>query len=555
MSNLIDDLKQQWNGEIRTDEETLKKHSRDASVFEITPEVVVAPKNSEELQSLVSFVNENSKKYPAVSLTPRAAGTDMSGGTLTKSISVSMEHFNQIPQIGKDYAITEPGVFYRNFEKEILKHDLMYPPYTSSRNLCTVGGMVANNSAGEKSLQYGKAKDFVLELKAVLADGKEYHFKKISKAELEKKAAQDDFEGKLYKKIWKLLESHSAKIEKSRPTVSKDSTGYNIWDTWDGEHFDMTKLLTGSQGTLGIVTEIKFRVLPEVHKKGLLVIYMKNYDHLPEIVQTVLKHQPISFESFDHHTLRLGLKYFYGFSKSLHTNFLGTLKAYFPEVINVAKNGMPKMVLLVEYEHEDLHTIHQQLKDLATELTQFPNIYMKTTHNKAERDKYWALRRESFNLLRQRVKGMNAAPFIDDTCVDPNVLPEMLPKLYKILDDSKLLYTIAGHIGDGNFHIIPLMDLSKKEERDKIYEVSDKVFELVLSYGGSISGEHNDGIVRSPYLKKVYGEEIYGLFEDIKKTFDPDNIFNPNKKIGVTKAYAENNMISSTEVKFIKDYK
>lgn len=555
MSNLIDELKQQWIGEVRTDGETLKKHSRDASVFEITPKAVVVPKNSKEIQSLVTFVNEYKEAFPDLSLTPRAAGTDMSGGTLTHSLSVSMEKLNTVESIGKDYAITQPGVFYRNFEKEIHKHDLMYPPYTSSRNLCTVGGMVANNSAGEKSLQYGKAKDFVLELKAVLSDGNEYTFKKINREELDKKMAQGDFEGKLYKKIWKLLEENKSKINESRPTVSKDSTGYNIWDTWDGEHFDMTKLLTGSQGTLGIVTEIKFRVIPEIHKKGLLVIYMNNYDHLPEIVQTVLKHTPISFESFDHHTLRLGLKYFYGFSKSLHTNVLGATKAYLPEIFNVMKNGMPKMVLLVEYEDEELSTIREKISLLNTELQQFKNIYTKVTHNKRERDKYWALRRESFNLLRQRVKGMNAAPFIDDTCVDPKVLPEMLPKLYKILDESNLLYTIAGHIGDGNFHIIPLMDLSKEEERKKIYEVADKVFELVLSYGGSISGEHNDGIVRSPYLRQVYGDTIYNVFKEIKETFDPNTIFNPHKKIGVTKAYAEKNMISSTEVKIIKDYK
>jgi FAD/FMN-containing dehydrogenase len=555
MQTLVDLLKQNFQGETKTDEVTLKKHSRDASVFEITPQAVVVPKNSKEIQSLVKFVNEYKKTFPDLSLTPRAAGTDMSGGTLTNSLSVSMEKLNIVESIGKDYAITQPGVFYRNFEKEIHKHDLMYPPYTSSRNLCTVGGMVANNSAGEKSLQYGKAKDFVLELKAVLADGNEYTFRKISKTELEKKTHQDNFEGKLYKKIWKLLEENKEKIEASRPTVSKDSTGYNIWDTWDGEHFDMTKLLTGSQGTLGIVTEIKFRVIPEIHKKGLLVIYMRNYDHLPEIVQTVLKHTPISFESFDHHTLRLGLKYFYGFAKSLHTNVLGATKAYVPEIFNVMKNGMPKMVLLVEYEDEKLSTIREKISQLNTELQQFTNIYTKVTHNKRERDKYWALRRESFNLLRQRVKGMNAAPFIDDTCVDPKVLPEMLPKLYKILDDSNLLYTIAGHIGDGNFHIIPLMDLSKAEERKKIYEVADKVFELVLSYGGSISGEHNDGIVRSPYLRQVYGDHIYTIFKEVKEAFDPNNIFNPHKKIGVTKAYAEKNMISSTEVKIIKDYK
>ncbi len=553
--SIVDNLKETFNGKVRNDDEILRKFSRDASVFEITPEAVVTPETVDDLKTLVTFVNKHKKSNPNLSLTPRAAGTDMSGGTLTNSISVNMEKFDEIQKIGKDYAIVEPGVFYRNFEKEILKHDLMYPPYTSSKNLCTVGGMVANNAAGEKSLQYGKAKDFVIELKAVVSDGNEYNFKKLTKNELEKKAAQKDFEGTLYKKVWNLLEKNKSVIEESRPSVSKDSTGYNIWDAWDGEYFDMTKILTGSQGTLGIVSEIKFRLLPETSKKGLLVIYMKNYDHLPEIVQTVLKHKPTSFESFDHHTLRLGLKYFYGFAKPLRTDFIGAVKAYFPEMLNVIRNGMPKMILLVEYEREDLQTVREEMRALTQDLAQFSNIYVKTTQNKAERDKYWALRRESFNLLRQRVKGMHAAPFIDDTCVDPSVLPELLPKLYKILDDSNLLYTIAGHIGDGNFHIIPLMDMSKKEEREKIYHVADKVFDLILSYGGSISGEHNDGIIRSPYLEKVYGKEVYGIFKEIKNIFDPENIFNPHKKIDVTKEFAEKNMITSTDVKIIKDYK
>ncbi len=555
MPNIIENLKHTFNSKVSTDEETLKKFSRDASVFEITPEAIVTPESVEDLKTLVEFVNKHKDSNPTLSLTPRAAGTDMGGGTLTNSISINMEKFNKILTIGKDFARLEPGVFYRNFEKEILKHDLMYPPYTSSKNLCTVGGMVANNAAGEKSLRYGKAKDFVLELKAVLSDGNEYHFKKLTKNELEKKSAQKDFEGTIYKKIWNLLESNKSIIEKSRPSVSKDSTGYNIWDAWDGEYFDMTKILTGSQGTLGIISEIKFRLVPEASKKGLLVIYMKNYDNLPEIVKTVLQHKPTSFESFDHHTLRLGLKYFYGFAKPLRTNFVGTLRAYVPEMLNIVKNGMPKLMLLVEFEHESIASANESMQMLSADLAKFDNIYIKTTKNKAQRDKYWVLRRESFNLLRQRVKGMNAAPFIDDTCVDPNALPEMLPKLYKILDDSKLLYTIAGHIGDGNFHIIPLMDLSKEEERNKIYDVSDKVFELILSYGGSISGEHNDGIIRSPYLQQVYGKDVYNIFREIKEIFDPQNIFNPNKKIGVTKEFAKQNMISSTEVKIIKDYK
>lgn len=554
---LIEELKQTFKGEYSIDPQTLEHFSRDASIYEMTPQLVVFPKDAEDIKALVQFVNKHKKDVPNLSLTPRAAGTCMSGGPLSNSIVVSVtEHMNKLIKIDKkNLTVTvQPGMFYRNFEKKLNKYDLLLPPYTSSKRLCTVGGMVGNNAGGEKSLGYGKTDKYVKELKVVLHDGKEYKIKKLTRFELEKRIfahrGVDDTLGHIYKKLYSLFQKNEKLIKKDRPKVSKNSAGYTIWDVWDGTHFDMPKLFVGSQGTLGIITEITFSLVKKKEHYGILMIFMDNFNHLPEIVKTVMKHNPDCFESFDHYTLRLALKYVTGFSKLLKLTDTQTIKLFHPEFARVEKKGMPELTLLVEYEDDDLPKIRENLKKLQEELSQFDNIETYITHNELERRKYWAIRRESFGLLKSKVKGKYAAPFIDDVVVDTEKLPEFFPQAYKLLNDSKLQYTIAGHIGNGNFHIIPLMEMENKKTPEEVYEVMDELFKLVWKYSGSDSGEHNDGLVRAPYLKKQFGEKIYNIFVEIKEVFDPENIFNPKKKIGVTKQYAEQFLIrDSTPLK------
>src|SRR3989338_5959455 len=200
----------------------------------------------------------------------------MTGGGLTESVVVDVtKHLNKIKAIGKDSAVVEPGVYYRDFEKETLQHDLLLPSYPASKDICTVGGMAANNSGGEKTLAYGKTEDYVMELKAVLSDGKEYLIKPLTKDELDKKLKQTDFEGKIYQKIHQLITRNAEILKNARPKVSKNSAGYYLWNVWDGKHFDLTKLLVGSQGTLGIITEIKFRLIRPKKYSRLAVIFLK----------------------------------------------------------------------------------------------------------------------------------------------------------------------------------------------------------------------------------------------------------------------------------------
>lgn len=538
-----------FKGDIKSDPETLRGYSRDASIFEVTPQLIVFPKDAKDISTIVQFVNEQKEKNPNLSLTPRAAGTCMSGGTLNDSIIVSTtQYMNNLIELHLHnmQAKVQPGLFYRDFEKELDLHDLLLPPYTSSKRLCTLGGMVANNAGGEKSLGYGKTEKYVEKLKVVLLDGEQYEIVKMTKNELEERVARDDTLGKIYQKVFALLDKNQDQIEKHRPKVSKNSAGYTIWDVWDGQTFDAPKLFIGAQGTLGIITEITLNLVKKKKHYGILMAFMQNYDHLPEIVKTVLLHKPDCFESFDHYTYDLALKYVTGFSRILNLTEEETTKAFHPEFARAEREGTPELTLLIEYENDDFDTIRQNLEKLSVELKKFDNLTTYITHNQQEREKYWAMRRESFGLLKSQVKGKYAAPFIDDIVVEINHLPEFFPRLYKLLNDSKLMYTVAGHIGNGNFHIIPLVEMEDDNVPEKIYRMMDEVFKLVWEYNGSDSGEHNDGLVRSPYLKQQFGGQVYKVFEELKNIFDPQNIFNPHKKIGVTKEYAEKFIIKTS---------
>ncbi|OGY64688.1 MAG: hypothetical protein A3I24_01230 [Candidatus Harrisonbacteria bacterium RIFCSPLOWO2_02_FULL_41_13b] len=538
---LLEELKNIISGEVATDQETLKYYSRDASLFEVQPQAVVFPKNSEDIKKLVKFVAENKSQQPELSLTARSAGTDMTGGPLTESIVLDFKkHFNRI-SVADQKAVAQPGVFYRDFEKETLKHGWLLPSFPASREICAIGGMVNNNSGGEMTLKYGKTEDFIESLKMVLNDGEEYELKKLNRQDLDAKMAQKNYEGEIYRKVFTLLDKNYDLIQKSKIDVNKNSSGYNIWKVWDKEkqEFNLARLIAGAQGTLGIMTEATFRLIQAKKHSGLLVIFLKDLKSLPDIVHTILPLQPVSFESFDDHTFKLAVKFFWGFAKSMGAkNALSLAFQFLPEFIMTLTGGIPKLILLAEFEGDNQEEISGQLANAQKRLTNFP-IQTRITNTEAKAKKYWAIRHESFNLLRKRVKDKRTAPFIDDLIVKPEYLPEFLPKLYAILDRYELLYTIAGHVGDGNFHIIPLMKLADESEKQKIFQVMEEVNKLIVEYHGSFSAEHNDGLIRSPYLKMLYGEKIYAIFEEIKKIFDPQNIFNPGKKVGAKLEYAK----------------
>jgi FAD/FMN-containing dehydrogenase len=533
MDQFITDLKARgFKGETDTSDEAKEFYSHDASLFEVRPQLVVMPHDSADVQALVKLVHEQKDAQPELSVTARSAGTDMAGGAINESIIVDFnKHFTAIESVTETEARTQPGVFYRDFEKATLEKNVLMPSYPASRDLCTVGGMVANNSGGEKSLEYGKVKDFVNELRVVFADGNEYTVRPLNKDELDAKMAQGDYEGNIYKRIFELCEEHYDAIKAAKPHVSKNSMGYTLWEVWDRESgiFDLTKLIVGSEGTLGFVTDIKYRLVPARPYTGLLVCFLKGLDPLGDIINDVMKHKPATFESFDDQTLYLSIRFMPSFLKLLGVKkFIHLLITLIPDGLMLLR-GIPKLILMVEFNGQTQQEVDDKIIALRADLRKY-GMAMENDDTAAKSEKFWIMRRQSFQLLRSKVKDKHTAPFIDDLVVAPPHLPQFLPQLQKIIRKYKLFATIAGHMGDGNFHIIPLMKIEDPREKEKLLPAMKEVNELVLRYEGSLSGEHNDGLVRGPWLERQFGTEISGLFKEVKHIFDPQNIFNPHKK-------------------------
>jgi FAD/FMN-containing dehydrogenase len=534
MDDLVELLKQRgFKGEIDATEATRQAYSHDASLFEMVPEIVVFPKDANDLQQLVVCAHLMRHKHPKLSLTARSAGTDMSGGAIGESVVIDFtRHFNKLGEITGKSARTQPGVLYRNFEPKTLAKGGLMPSFPASRELASVGGMVANNSGGEKSLEFGKTENFVDELDVVLSDGQSYKLKPLNLKELEAKKRQKNFEGQVYRQMHALLEAHYDKIKAAKPHVTKNSTAYNLWDVWDRDKgiFDLTKLFVGSQGTLGLVSDIKFRLVPNPPHSGVLVCFMKSLDELGDLINTVLEKKPASFEAFDNHTLMLAIKFFPYFSKTLGWGGLVKLGLQLTPDAFLLFKGIPKMVLLIEFTGETPEEVKQKVHDMKLSLKDYKLEATEEDPSEAKAWKFRIMRRESFNLLRKKVHDKHTAPFIDDFVVPPPHLVEFLPKLQAIIKKYELLATIAGHMGDGNFHVIPLMKIEDPKQRAKLEPCMKEVNELVLSYGGSISGEHNDGMIRGPWLERMYGKEMMEYFRQTKRIFDPENIFNPHKK-------------------------
>ena len=559
-----------FKGEVDDSEEVLKKYSHDASVFEVRPKLVLYPQDSQDVMRLVEWVRdikdrsndqELNEGWAMRSIAARWAGTDMSGGAIGESLILDFtRHMNKLvkgPEPVKNSGVftrqnptgsdatqnfavpasitVQPGMFYRDFEKITKEHGLILPCYTASKDLNAMGGMYGNNSAGEKTLKYGKTEDYIVEAKVVFADGVERTVKPFPVSEI---LTQEE----VYKKLFNLIKKDEEEIMRAKPKVHKNSAGYYIWNVLHDGMFDLNKLLVGSQGTLGIATEITFRLVPVQPHSKLVTIFMSDLEPLGRLVDEILKQNPETVEAYDDKTMKLAVRFFPDFLKN--KGFIGMVKfmwSFMPEFKMALHGGIPKLILLVEFAGVNEGQVNAQCLKLEEAIKNF-KLKVHITKSEAEAEKYWDVRRQSFNLLRKHVKEKRTAPFIDAIIVRPEFLPKFISELNNILGQYDLTYTIAGHAGDGNFHIIPLMDFSHPDTGKIILELSDKVYDLVLRYHGSITAEHNDGIIRTPYLSKMFVPHIIDIFKDIKKIFDPKNILNPGKKVGGSKQYISSHL-------------
>jgi FAD/FMN-containing dehydrogenase len=541
--DIAKELRAHVKGDISFLEEDRERVARDTSLFYVKPELVVYPKNALDISAVFEYVSTKKKEGMDIAVSMRSAGTCMTGGSLCYSIVLdTTRYMNHVSGVTEHHATAESGVFYRDFEKHTLGAGWLMPSYPASRELAAIGGIISNNSGGEKTLTYGKTEKYVESLDVVYANGKRDMLHAFSGDELTMKLQENSEGGRIHKEMFALINDNYDTIMAAKPTVSKNSSGYYLWNVYNKETgvFDLSKLVVGSQGTLAGVSSATFTgVVPKTHSQ-MLVMFVPSTVHLGEIVVKMLAHKPETLESYDDHTFKIAMKFFKDIALRMGGNMFTLGLQFLPEFWMVLRGGVPKIILMAEFTGSTKEEVDVQVTKAYEDMKSF-NLPIKRTHSEGEAKKYWTFRRESFSLLRSRMQGLRTAPTIDDLVVHPLDLPEFLPKLDLIFKKEiykDLIYTVAGHMGDANFHIIPLIDIHQKGITDVLHQLMDEVFDLVFQYKGSMSGEHNDGLLRTAYLPKMFSPEIIALFEKTKAIFDPDGILNPGKKVHGDKEFA-----------------
>jgi FAD/FMN-containing dehydrogenase len=363
-----------FKGDADDSTDTLIKYSHDASLLEVRPKIVLFPKDSLDVQNLVKWVSENKEKYPDISITCRCAGTDMSGGAIGESIILDFTRYmNKLvggPLPAEDSSgawmiSVEPGMFYRDFEKITLAKGLILPCFTASKTLNAMGGMFGNNSAGERTLKYGKTEDYILSAKVVFADGIERVVKSFPVNEI---SAQEE----IYKQVYDLIEQNEDEIKKAKPNVHKNSAGYYVWNVIQNNIFNLNKLLVGSQGTLGIITEMTLKIIPENKHSNLVAIFMQDLDPLGRLVDEILTLNPETLETYDDKTMKLAVKFFPDFLKN--KGLFGMIKLMFsflPEAFMFATGGLPKLIILAEFAGENEKIVQDKCLALVEKIKDF----------------------------------------------------------------------------------------------------------------------------------------------------------------------------------------
>lgn len=528
----MQDIQDIIKGEVDSNSATLRAYSHDASIFEVTPKAIIYPKTVDDLKKLIHYISEKKKAGVDVSLTVRNAGTCMSGGPLSESYVVDVSrHLNHIAPVNtEDRTVwVQGGTMHIDVEKATHPKGLLFAPYTSSRDICGIGGMLGNNASGEKSVKYGPTSSNVGNIKVVLSDGEEYEFGPLTSRQVNTKKSLPTFEGKIYRELTSLLEENRHLIDQANPRTVKNAAGYPLWGLWDMQHshLNLARLFIGAQGTLGVITDAELQLIPLAQHQRMLVVPIESLSVLAQTVQTAMKHRPVTCETFDHHTYDLAVQYHPDDAARAH----------------VAK-GM-HMVVMVLFEGDTQAHVDQIAKRAQVDLEQLGRSVVWIDDQEVA-ESFLLIRRKSFRMLLEHPhKNMRAMAFLEDTIVPLSVYGEFLAALEAILAQYDMVYTYAGHIGDGSIRLVPLIDMEASGAAEKVMELETKVNDLVIAMGGSISVDHNDGIIRTPYLPQFFGDEVYTLFARIKEIFDPLGIFNPRKKVGGSMEYAVEHIVRS----------
>ena len=520
-------LAAQLEGKFYYDDIMRKLYATDASAYREMPLAVAIPKTKQDLLTLIKFADAE-----AISIIPRAAGTSLAGQVVGSGIVVDIsEEFRQIIQVNKEegYAIVQPGVIRDELNLHLKQYELFYGPETSTSNRCMIGGMVGNNSCGSRSVIYGSAREHLISIKVILADGNETEFKGLSNEEFEAKAngigTVSDLETNIYKQARNLfsVEENRIEIEEQFPkkSIPRRNTGYALDLLADSspftkseEEFNFCKLLAGSEGTLAFTTELKLNLVPAPAKfQSVICIHFESINEALLGNLEALKYNPTACELMDHFIL-----------DCTKANKEQEQNRFFVQ-------GDPKAILVVEFVQESQEKLDTVITDCLTNFEKTKLGYHFPVVRGSDINKVWTLRKAGLGLLSNIPGDAKAVAVIEDTAVDVKDLPAFIDDFNEILKKRNLFCVHYAHAATGELHLRPIIDLKTEEGNQLFKTIATDIAHLVKEYKGSLSGEHGDGRLRGEYIPFMIGEKNYQHCKDLKNTWDPKGIFNPGKII------------------------
>ncbi len=496
---------------MRFDKISRAIYSTDGSVYQIFPTGVVIPKHADDVIETVRICREL-----GVSITPRGGGTSQSGQAVGSGVQIDFSKYMRgiLGFDAESKTVTvEPGIVLDELNNHLKPHGLQLPVDISTASRATIGGMIANNSSGTRSIIYGSTIDYVLELTVLLADGSVVSVRPLDSVELEQKCAADDLEGRCYQKVRQLADTHADEIELRYPNIKRRVGGYNL-DHFapPNDRFDLCKLLVGSEGTLGVVLNAKLRLVEPPKAKMLCVPQFDTLHDAMRAVQFILEHKPSAVELMD---------------KNLLDQTRG--KREF-EPLRDFIVGDPAAMHIVEFYGETVDELPAHIDRLEQDLKErgLSNEMHRAIEPSAQA-RIWKLRQAGLGLAMSETGDTKGIAYVEDTAVAPEQLPEYIDRFDALVRENGTTASYYAHASVGLLHIRPAINLKTIEGVSQFERIAEQVADLVLEFGGALSAEHGDGLVRSPFQKKMFGPVIYDAFCEIKQTFDETGIFNPGK--------------------------
>lgn len=517
----LEQLARRLEGSLKWDSATLMQYATDASAYRELPIAVAVPRTKADLVALIGFA-----RAEGIGLIPRAAGTSLAGQVVGSGIVVDVSrHFRRILHIDAQaqQATVEPGAILDELNMAAKPHGLLFGPETSTASRCTLAGMVGNNSCGSHSLIYGSTRDHLLSVRMLLDDGHEYDFGALSREQFEAKCAQNTREGDVYRYVRDLLADESRRaeimVQSPHPSVRRRNNGYALDELirtsfygGEGDTINLCNIIAGSEGTLGIITQITVGLVPlPPSRKAVVAVHLRERDQAFEANLIALKHSPSAVELMDHVILSCTKQ---NIAQRRNRSFV---------------QGDPGAILIVEfYRHTD-EEITQAAAALQSDLEAAGMGYHFPIVWGADTARVWALRKAGLGVLSNIEGDAKPVSLVEDTAVAPEVLPQYMAEFGQLMASHGLDCVYHAHIGTGELHLRPVLNLKDAADVVLFRTVATEVAHLVKKHRGSLSGEHGDGRLRGEFLPIMVGDAVYEMMRELKRAFDPHNIFNPNK--------------------------